>query len=291
VVAAFRLAVAPPPLFRLTPGPAVSVALATLMLAAVAVAAHRRWYGLAAVVVAVGAVVTGIVANPGLGAVAPRLPHLEVPPVDVWGTAFVLLVIPQLPLTYGNAVVGMADLARERFPAAARVHPDAVSLSCGLGNVAAALVGGMPMCHGSSGFSAHVRMGATTARMNVLLGGALVTLGVLVPDQVLVLFGLLPVWALAGMLAYAGLRHAWLVTDLRGAPLVWAVAAAVAGVVTGNLAVTTVIALAAAWLPRLRPFSAPRPTAGSASPRGPDAPGQDRRDRDEPSAADRHRAP
>jgi sulfate permease, SulP family len=181
----------------------------------------------------------------------------------VWGSAFVLLVIPQLPLTYGNAVVGMADLAREHFPGATRVRPGSVAWSCGVGNLASALLGGMPMCHGSSGFSAHVRLGATTARMNVLLGGTFVVLGVAFPEQVLVLFALLPVWALAGFLAYAGLRHALLVLDLRGWPLGLAVSAAAAGVATGNLAVTTAIALGVAWLPRLVRTDAAPAAAGT----------------------------
>ncbi|MBW3658480.1 MAG: putative sulfate/molybdate transporter [Actinobacteria bacterium] len=177
---------------------------------------------------------------------------LSVPPVAVWASAFVLLVVPQLPLTYGNAVVGLSHLAREEFPSATRVTPGAVALSCGIGNVAAALVGGMPMCHGSSGFTAHVRLGARTPAMNVVLGGSLVLLGALFAGQVLSLFALLPVWGLAGLLAYAGVRHAALVLDLRGGELAMAVAAAAAGIVTGNLAVTTAIALAVVWLPRLR---------------------------------------
>jgi sulfate permease, SulP family len=108
------------------------------------------------------------------------------------------------------------------------------------------------MCHGSSGLSAHVRLGARTAAMNVLLGGSLVILGVVFPSQVLELFSLLPVWALAGLLAYAGLRHALLVLSLSGGVLAMAVGAAAVGVVTGNLAITTGLALAAVWVPRMR---------------------------------------
>lgn len=112
------------------------------------------------------------------------------------------------------------------------------------------------MCHGSSGLSAHVRLGARSAAMNVLLGGAFLTLGLVFSQQVLTLFGLLPVWALAGFLAYAGLRHAMLVLDLRGARLAVAVAAGLVGIVTGNLAYTTAIALIAEHAPKLRPPSA-----------------------------------
>jgi SulP family sulfate permease len=251
VITAVRLTLAPPQLFVGTPATSTSLGLMVLTVGIVASAVWRRWYAAAGALVAAGAVVAWIVARPDLGPVELSVPVVGIPPLGVWGTAFVLLVIPQLPLTYGNAVVGMAALAREQFPTATRVRPGSVALSCGIGNVGAALLGGMPMCHGSSGFTAHVRLGARTAMMNVLLGGTFIILGVVFSGQVLVLFGLLPVWALAGFLAYAGLRHALLVLDLRGAPLAVAVLAAAAGIATGNLAVTTVIALGGAWIPAL----------------------------------------
>lgn len=251
VLSAWRLVVAPPSVFVDPPAPTTAVVLAAATAAAVAVAAWRRWYAAAALVVVVGAALSWVAAPPELGPVVVRGLEPALPPLGVWASAFVLLVIPQLPLTYGNAVVGMADLARERFPEAVRVRPGTVALSCGVGNVASALLGGMPMCHGSSGFSAHVRLGARSAAMNVLLGGTLLALGIVVADQVLLLFGLLPVWALAGFLAYAGLRHGLLVLDLRGTALVVALVAGGLGVATGNLAVTAALALTATWAPRL----------------------------------------
>ena len=247
---ALRLAADPPTLFVATPARTTSVLLALLTLAGVAIAVHRRWYPAIVVVVVSGALASWMLADPVLGAPRLVLPSLALPPIAVWASAFVLLVIPQIPLTYGNAVVGMADLARERFPDAVRVRPGSVALSCGIGNIGSALLGGMPMCHGSSGFSAHVRLGARTSAMNVMLGSGLIMLGLVFSDQVLMLFGLLPVWALAGFLAYAGLRHAMLALDLPADRLVLAAMAALAGIVTGNLAVTTVIALGVEWLPR-----------------------------------------
>jgi sulfate permease, SulP family len=252
IVGAVDLARHPPALFASSPSSswALGLALATLIGAGMAV--RYRWYPAIVVVVVAGTVVAAIVGDPQFGSVVPTLPTPSLPAPAVWGSAFVLLVIPQLPLTYGNAVVGVSDLARELFPDASRVTPGAVALSCGVGNVAASLLGGMPMCHGSSGLSAHVRLGARTAAMNVLLGGSLVVLGVVFPSQVLELFSLLPVWALAGLLAYAGLRHALLVLSLSGGVLAMAVGAAAVGVVTGNLAITTGLALAAVWVPRMR---------------------------------------
>lgn len=264
VVSAFRLAVEPPAVFRFAPPAGWSLVLAAATVVVVAIAAWRGWHALAAILVLVGTAVAWVIASPELGAVAVHRFTFTLPPAAVWGTAFVVLVVPQLPLTYGNAVVGVSDLAREQFPDAP-VTPGRVAVSCGVGNIAAALIGGMPMCHGSSGFSAHVRLGARTPVMNLLLGAVLLTLGVVFSAQVLAVFGLLPIWALAGFLAYAGVRHAMLALDLTRAQLVVAVIAASAGVVTRNLVTTTVIALAVEWLPPLRRLAAPAPQAGDSS--------------------------
>jgi hypothetical protein len=67
--------------------------------------------------------------------------------------------------------------------------------------------------------------------------------GVLFGTQVPAVLGLLPVWVLAAFLAYAGIRHAWLVADLRGADLAIAVLAGVVGAWFSNLAFTAAIAL------------------------------------------------
>jgi hypothetical protein len=80
--------------------------------------------------------------------------------------------------------------------------------------------------------------------MNLLLGTTLIGLGLLFASQVPVILGTLPVWALGGFLVYAGLRHAWLVTDLRGVDLVLAIVAGALGAWFGNLAITAGLALA-----------------------------------------------
>jgi sulfate permease, SulP family len=261
VISAFRLAAEPPDIFGATPGTAAVLLLALGVLIAVAIASRLEWNAVAALILAGGVLVGWIVAAPELGSVGLYAPRLDLPPFSVFGSAFVLLVIPQIPLTYGNAVVGVSHLAREHFGSrASRVTPGAVALSCGLGNVGAAVIGGMPMCHGSSGLSAHIRLGARTNAMNVLLGSTLVLTGVMFSNQVIELFGVLPVWALAGFLAYAGLRHALLIIDQKGKRLALAAIAGVLGVATGNLAYTTALALAVEHAPRIK--KARRQTGG-----------------------------
>ena len=250
VVTAVKLVVNPPAVFVNSPSSRTGLLLAAATVVVVVIAAWRRWYLLSIALVVAGVIVTLLVEQPSFGGPSIDLPTFSIPPWSVFGTAFVLLVIPQIPLTYGNAVVGVSDLAREQFgERARRVSPARVALVCGVGNVASATFGGMPMCHGSSGLSAHVRMGAQTWKMNAMLGGTLITLGVFFSDQVLEMFGLLPVWVLGGFLAYAGIRHAMLVLDLEPIQIALAIAAAAVGIWTSNLAYTTAIALVIAQAP------------------------------------------
>jgi SulP family sulfate permease len=118
----------------------------------VAIAAQRRRYVWALAMFGTGLVATIAATRPDLASPSFALPGLDVPAASAFGTAFVLLVIPQLPLTFGNAVVAVNDLAHEYFgDRAARVSPSRVCLSAGVGNTISALIGGMPMCHGAGG--------------------------------------------------------------------------------------------------------------------------------------------
>ena len=190
------------------------------------------------------------------------------PTAGAFATAFVLLVLPQLPLTFGNAVVAVSDVARRAFgDRAATVTPTAVCRTAGLGNVVSALVGGMPMCHGSSGLTAHYRMGARTAGMSLVLGSAFITLGVLFGDSAPAVLAQMPPIVLGVLLLYAGVRHALLVTDRRGWQLGLAIVAGAAGAATGNLLVTLVVAAAVEIaLRRVRPRPRPRPRRRPAVP-------------------------
>lgn len=246
VIAAVRLIFQPPAVFRGTPPSPWPVVLAVLAFAAVSWEARHERYGLALTVLAAGVAAAWLLARPPLHGPSFHLPPFGLPPAGAFGSALLLLVLPQLPLTFGNAVVAVDDLAHRYFGAAGhRVTPSRVCVSCGLGNLVAGLIGGMPMCHGAGGLTAHVRLGARTAGMNLLLGSAFVVAGLFFAPQVPVVLGLLPVWALAAFLAYAGLRHAVLVTDLRGPDLAIALAAGAAGAAISNLALTAGIALVA----------------------------------------------
>jgi MFS superfamily sulfate permease-like transporter len=116
-----------------------------------------------------------------------------------------LLVLPQLPLTLTNAVIVTALVCRDLFPATAgRASERNLALSSGLANLALAPLGAMPMCHGAGGVQAQHRFGARTGLAPVLLGSALLVLGLGFAGSAAALFGLIPLAAVGALLLVAG---------------------------------------------------------------------------------------
>jgi predicted benzoate:H+ symporter BenE len=119
----------------------------------------------------------------------------------------VFLAIPQLPLTFGNAVLALKEENNRLFPERP-VTERAVSISTGLVNLAAAPIGGVPMCHGAGGMAGHVRFGARTGGAVVILGVLLCLLGLFFADSVTTLLKIFPAPVLGVVLFLTGAQLA-----------------------------------------------------------------------------------
>ena len=81
------------------------------------------------------------------------------------------LVLPQVFLTLANSVLATRYVCHQYFgESASRVTVSRLLRSIGLGNVAVALLGGLPFCHGSGGVTAHARGGSSSAWSTALMG-------------------------------------------------------------------------------------------------------------------------
>ena len=220
----------------------VGIATATVFVLAGAL----RWKGWNLTLPVIGfAVLGGIL----LGGVAPSVSagsivQWQTPAPSAWGQLFILLMLPQLPLTLGNAVVAANDACHEYWPErATRVSVGRLAASIGLGNVAIGLLGGFPMCHGAGGIAAHHRFGGRTGWTTVILGTGLISCAVFPGVAGLVLR--IPVPVLAGLL----LMVAWEMIRLVGRPAPRAQIAV--AVVTGVISFATrdlAVGLAAGWI-------------------------------------------
>lgn len=89
------------------------------------------------------------------------LASLQLPTPAELGAALSQLVLPQLSLTFTNAILLTALVAGDYFGERARhVTPVRLSVSSGLANLLLAPFGALPMCHGAGGLAAHYRFGA-----------------------------------------------------------------------------------------------------------------------------------
>ncbi len=191
------------------PSISAGVGVAMAVLACVTLFACRRISlpGSLLVLAAGAAVGLAVGGAPSLAA-GPQPVSLSVPGGGAFAVALTSLVIAQLPLTFGNAVVATADAERSYFGLLARrVRPGRLALSIGAANLGAGLAGGLPLCHGSGGVTAHYKLGARTGVSTLGAGLLFVALGLGLGSSLPALLQTLAPGALAGMLAYVAIQH------------------------------------------------------------------------------------
>ncbi len=157
----------------------------------------------------------------GLGQLSPNIHLPKFMPFDFPGQvdftfALFALVLPQLPMTVGNAVFAYTDLSREYFGVQSkRTTHKAACISMALANGLSFLLGGMPLCHGAGGLAAHYRFGARTAMSNIIIGSLFLVLAILLGNNILYVLFLIPMAILGVLLLFAGLQLALTILDIK----------------------------------------------------------------------------
>ncbi|MEJ2060831.1 MAG: putative sulfate/molybdate transporter, partial [Gammaproteobacteria bacterium] len=122
-------------------------------------------------------------------------------------TGAVLLALPQLPLTLGNAVIAIREENNRLFPDRP-VTEKGVAVSTGILNLFGASVGGVPMCHGAGGMAGHVAFGARTGGAPMILGAILLLVALFLSGSVEVMLKLFPQAILGVILFITGAQLA-----------------------------------------------------------------------------------
>lgn len=199
----------------------------------------NRRFPASLVVLSGGALIGLAIAIPSWPALSlgPVWPALALPATEHFTVALTALVIPQIPLTFGNAIVATADLAKTYFgDRADRVTPSRLAGGMGLANLFAGLMAGLPVCHGSGGLTAHYKFGARTGGAPIMIGLGCCLLGLVFGATAAWIIGLIPLAVLGAFLLFVGLEHCLLIADLEGREeFLVALATASVSVATGNL--------------------------------------------------------
>jgi len=122
-------------------------------------------------------------------------------------TGIVLLALPQIPLTLGNAILAPVEFSNREFPQRP-VTERKLAVSTGLINTLGSFISAVPMCHGAGGMAAQTSFGARSGGAPVILGVLLIVLALCFSESITVLLRLFPQPALGVMLFLAGLQLA-----------------------------------------------------------------------------------
>ena len=184
-----------------------------------------------------------------LGFYLPPILPLGFPGGADFNFALLALVIPQMPMTLGNAVIADMDLSINYFgDAARRVTGRALCVSMALGNFFSAMLGGMPLCHGAGGLAAHYRFGARSAGSNLMIGAVFILFTLLLGHRILVLFNLIPMAILGVLLLFAGSQLALTILDVRERKDLFVVVAILGITLAANLAAGFLAGIVLAYL-------------------------------------------
>jgi SulP family sulfate permease len=192
----------------------------------------------------------------GLDRISPgiNIPHLlpfGLPSLRDFGAALLILALPQLPMTLGNAVIANADLSRQYFgDSSSKVTHNGLCFSMAFANFLSFFLGGMPMCHGAGGLASRYRFGARTAGSNFIIGCIFVILALLLGEHVLSVFYLLPLSALGVLLLFAGSQLGLTILDLRERKPLFVTLMIVGITLASNLAVGFLTGIALAYVLR-----------------------------------------
>ncbi len=205
--------------------------------------------GLAYALLVRGDAITGTI---GLSLPVPRAPQW-----DAVIAGFLLLALPQIPLSLGNSVLATRQLALDLFPGRPAPTVRKIGMTYAAMNLVSPLFGGIPVCHGSGGMAGHYAMGGRTGGSVIIYGAFFLVAGLFFATASGALVEIFPRPVLGVLLVVEGLALLSLLRDLAGRPghfsLAMLVALIAAGLPYGYLVAMIVGALLAPWAERLAP--------------------------------------
>lgn len=157
-------------------------------------------------------------------------------------TGTVLLGITQVPLTLGNAVIGITIENNRLFPHRP-ITENKVAISKGMMNLISPIFGGIPVCHGAGGMAGHVRFGARTGGSLVILGVGFILAALFFSSSIVMLLSIFPESILGVILFFAGLELAVSARDVGPAKSDFYILLVTAGFSIWNIGIGLVIGL------------------------------------------------
>jgi hypothetical protein len=154
------------------------------------------------------------VPNHGFGI---QLPQFHVP---VWHDiyfGFILLAIPQIPLSLGNSILATRQVADDLFPER-HVTVKKISATYSFMNLVNPFFSGIPVCHGSGGIAGHYAFGGRTGGSVIIYGMLYLIAGFFFSAGFGNMVNLFPLPVLGIILLFESLAQMRLVRDTMSVP-------------------------------------------------------------------------
>jgi hypothetical protein len=126
------------------------------------------------------------------------MPSLIIPSHIEFGHAFFTGVLPQLPLSLGNAILATTLLINDLL--GRNVPERKLAYSMGLMCIISSPFGGFPMCHGAGGLAAQYRFGARTGGSNIISGVILLIIALFFASPEII--NIIPIGVLGAMIFF-----------------------------------------------------------------------------------------
>ena len=138
-------------------------------------------------------------------------PRLYTPSLPDILTGFLVLALPQIPLSIGNSIIATRQVAHDLFPEK-KITVRKISFTYSIINLINPFLGGIPTCHGSGGMAGHYAFGARTGGSVVIYGLLFLTLGLFFSSSFATVIKIFPLPVLGVILLFEGL---WLMIFIK----------------------------------------------------------------------------
>lgn len=143
-----------------------------------------------------------------------NIPKFNVPSYDSVAKGFVLLALPQIPLSLGNSILATKQAASDFFPERKDVTVRKIGITYSIMNLAVPFFSGVPCCHGSGGMVGHYAFGGRTGGSVIIYGSVFILLGVFFGNNLETIIKVFPLPILGIILLFEGVSLILLMKDV-----------------------------------------------------------------------------
>ena len=142
-----------------------------------------------------------------------NLPRFNTPSINDILTGFVLLALPQIPLSLGNSILATRQVAEDLFPKK-HLTVRRIGYTYSVMNLISPFFSGIPTCHGSGGLAGHYAFGARTGGSVIIYGLMYLIIGLFFGKGFEKVVGVFPLPVLGILLLFEGLAMMLLIRDM-----------------------------------------------------------------------------